>query len=81
MPISQTSTDETLLKLEMVMENLARQAATNIVEQPHYWRGTPPMLQVSKSDLQTDITFEVKKLLIDLFMKGANMTPIERTGK
>lgn len=81
MPISQTSTDEKLNNLEMVMEKLAREAALRVVEQPHYWRGITPILQVSKSDLVTDITFEVKKLLVDLFMQGAGMAQREQAAK
>ncbi len=81
MPISQTSTKAMLDKIEKVMEDLARQAATKVIEQSHYWRGNPPELQVSKSDLHTDITFEVKMLLVDLFMKGACMPPSERIGQ
>jgi hypothetical protein len=56
------------------MEQLAREAATKVVEQPHYWR--EGQLTISKSDLVTDITYEVKKVLVDLFMKGMGMAPM-----
>lgn len=38
---------------------IAKCVAKAVTSQPHYWRGHPETLQVSKKDLETDIAFEV----------------------
>jgi hypothetical protein len=41
----------------------AKAVALSVTNQPHYWRGHPETLQVSKTDLETDIAYEVAKLI------------------
>lgn len=69
MQISVTSTSSyaALVKLdandETNIQTIAKELAKRVVEQPHYWRGYPEQLNVSKSDLATDIAYEVARFL------------------
>ncbi len=63
MPISQTSTEE------KIIQQIACNTARAVTEQPHYWRGIPPTLQVSRSDLETDIAYEVARLLRQVYSR------------
>jgi len=49
--------------MEPYIQATAKLVALSITNQPHYWRGTAPILQVSKTDLETDIAYEVAKLI------------------